>query len=236
MTNLLAINLIRPIFNWKFNNKIPKRYLDLAQHKLKTRPNSWALYLLTPKRPTSYFSIKQEKNGKRHFHSALVGWNRIWKDHFQLLILKRGCRSWKWLFNLYAAPSPSDHGKIMEIMERSWISRKSWKSWKDHGKNLSGVSGSHSSLCQRPHGPRPPLSRDSTPSGMIFSNFYFLIHLFAKYSYSYSSINISSEIVKLVICNNWPSWQWWWWWWWCWQWCWWWWRWCWWWWWWCLCF
>ena len=119
---------------------------------------------------------------------------------------------------------------LRQIMERSW------KSWKDHGKNLSGVSGSHSSLCQRPHGPRPPLSRDSTPSGTIFSNFYFLIHLFAKYSYSYSSINISSEIVKLVICNNWPSLQWWWWWWWCWQWCWWWWRWCWWWWWWCLCF
>ena len=31
---------------------------------------------------------------------------------------------------------------------------------------LLGVTGSHSSLCQRPHGPRPPLSRDSTPSGL----------------------------------------------------------------------
>ena len=52
-------------------------------------------------------------------------------------------------------------------------------------KLLSGVSGSHSSLCQRPHASRPPLSRDSTPSGTFFLplfsqhppvHFYFQFH------------------------------------------------------------
>ena len=46
-----------------------------------------------------------------------------------------------------------------------------WVSWCAAHCNIIvimilGVTGSHSSLCQRPHGPRPPLSRDSTPSGL----------------------------------------------------------------------
>ena len=131
---------------------------------------------------------------------------------------------------------------LRQIMERSW------KSWKDHG-----YQGNHGKIMEKISqvwaAPIPAFAKDlmapdhPSPETRHHPVWSFLIFIFLSIflpnthtQYSYSSINISSEIVKLVICNNWPSSQWWWWWWWCWQWCWWWWRRCWWWWWWCLCF